>query len=115
MEIDPRVRRRYELVNVDDRLWQPGLGDLVRLWTWDIFDRLLPERGCIADIGGGPGAHAVNLARAGHDVVLIDPVFAPRRVCGSALRVPTRGTLPGRRGRGASAFRSPMPAWTRRC
>lgn len=78
MEFDPRVRRRYELVDEDERLWRPGLGDLVRLRTWDIFDRLLPDTAHVADVGGGPGTHAAYLARAGHDVVLIDPV--PRHV-----------------------------------
>jgi len=84
MEIDPRVTRRYEVVDEDDRLWQAGLGDLVRLRTWDLFDRFLPEHGRVADIGGGPGTHAAYLARRGHDVVLIDPV--PRHVEAAAAR-----------------------------
>jgi hypothetical protein len=29
--MDPRVRLRYETIDEDDRLWQAGLGDLVRL------------------------------------------------------------------------------------
>jgi SAM-dependent methyltransferase len=74
VQLDPRVRRRYETIDEDARLWQSGLGDLVRLRTWDIFDRLLPDRARIADIGGGPGTHAAYLARRGHDVVLFDPV-----------------------------------------
>jgi SAM-dependent methyltransferase len=78
VQIDPRVRRRYELVDEGERLRQPGLGDLVRLRTWDIFDRFLPESGRIADIGGGPGTHSAYLARRGYEVVLIDPV--PRHV-----------------------------------
>jgi SAM-dependent methyltransferase len=94
VEIDPRVRRRYELVDEDERLWQPGLGDLVRLRTWDIFDRLLPERWCVADIGGGPGTHAAYLARKGYDVVLIDPVRrhveAARARCASQPQAPFR-------------------------
>src|SRR5439155_22067273 len=84
MEIDPRVTRRYEVVDEDDRLWQAGLGDLVRLRTWDIFDRFLPERGRVADIGGGPGTHAAYLARSGHDVILIDPV--PRHIEAATAR-----------------------------
>ncbi len=94
MEIDPRVRRRYELVDEDDRLSQPGLGDLVRLRSWDIFDRLLPERGRIADIGGGPGTHAAYLARSGHDVVLIDPV--PRHVEAATARSASQPQAPFR-------------------
>jgi SAM-dependent methyltransferase len=82
--MDARVRRRYELVDEDDRLWQPGLGELTRRRTWDILDRLLPDRARIADIGGGPGTHAAYLARAGHDVILLDPM--PRHVEAAAAR-----------------------------
>jgi SAM-dependent methyltransferase len=85
--MDARVRRRYELIDEDDRLWQPGLGELTRLRTWDVFDRLLPERARIADIGGGPGTHAAYLSRAGHDVILFDPV--PRHVERAAARSAT--------------------------
>lgn len=74
MEIDPRISRHYEVFDEQDRLWQPGLGELVRLRTWDIFDRLLSEPMRVADIGGGPGTHAAYLAHHGHDVVLIEPV-----------------------------------------
>lgn len=63
MEIEGRVLRRYELTDEGERLWKPGLGDLVRLRTWDIFDRFLPPRGKIIDVGGGPGAHAAHLAQ----------------------------------------------------
>jgi SAM-dependent methyltransferase len=78
VEIDPHVRHRcetyYETYDEDERLWRPGQGDLVRLRTWDIFDRLLPPRVRIADVGGGPGTHAAYLASAGHEVLLFDPV-----------------------------------------
>jgi SAM-dependent methyltransferase len=89
VEMDPRVRRRYESHDENDRLWKPGLGDLVRLRTWDILDRLLPAppRAAspdgarppdgarrVADVGGGPGTHAAHLAERGHDVILFDPV-----------------------------------------
>ena len=94
VEIDPRVRRRYELVDEDDRLWRPGLGDLVRLRTWDIFDRLLPGRGRIADIGGGPGTPAAYLARRGHDVVLLDPL--PRHVQAATARCVSQPRAPFR-------------------
>jgi SAM-dependent methyltransferase len=82
------------MIDEDDRLWQPGLGDLVRLRTWDIFNRLLPERARIADIGGGPGTHAAYLARAGHDVVLIDPV--PRHVEAATARSASQPQAPFR-------------------
>lgn len=78
MEIDGRVIRRYELGDEDVRLWEPGRGDLVRLRTWDIFERFLPPSGVVLDVGGGPGTHAAHLAAAGYRVTLIDPV--PRHV-----------------------------------
>ena len=87
METDPLVLRRYELVDEEDRLWSPGVGELVRLRSWDIFDRFLPDTGRIADIGGGPGTHAAHLIEQGHDVVLIDPV--PRHI--EQARVATDG------------------------
>lgn len=74
MEIENRVARRYDLTDEEGRLWTPGLGDLVRLRTWDIFDRFLPTTGQIIDVGGGPGAHAAHLAEKGYQVVLLDPV-----------------------------------------
>ncbi|HUP86074.1 MAG TPA: class I SAM-dependent methyltransferase [Acidimicrobiales bacterium] len=74
METDRRVVRRYELDDEAGRLWRPGVGDLVRLRTWDIFERHLPEQGRIADIGGGPGTHAAHLVNQGYEVVLVDPV-----------------------------------------
>jgi hypothetical protein len=47
VEIDRRVARRYESIDEDARLWQPGKGDLVRLRTWDIFERSSPgQAGC---------------------------------------------------------------------
>jgi SAM-dependent methyltransferase len=92
--MDPRVRRRYELVDEDDRLWQPGLGDLVRLRTWDIFSRLLPPRSRVADVGGGPGTHAADLATAGHDVVLFDPM--PRHVDAARARAGAQSQSPFR-------------------
>jgi len=70
MYVDPRVLRRYE---EDERLWQSGRGDLVRLRTWDIFSRFLPPSGRVLDVGGGPGAHAAHLADAGYEVLTLDP------------------------------------------
>jgi ubiquinone/menaquinone biosynthesis C-methylase UbiE len=74
METDERVLQRYELTDEDGRLWEPGKGDLVRLRTWDIFERYLPPSGRVLDVGGGPGAHAAHLAEKGFDVYLLDPV-----------------------------------------
>lgn len=72
--VDPRVLARYEVYDEDARLWRPGLGDLVRLRTWDILDRFVPPGGRVLDIGGGPGTHAAHLARRGDAVTLVDPV-----------------------------------------
>jgi SAM-dependent methyltransferase len=74
VEIDRRVTRRYESTDEDARLWLPGKGDLVRLRTWDIFERFLPPSGRVIDVGGGPGTHAAHLAAEGYDVTLVDPV-----------------------------------------
>lgn len=79
MTVDPLVISRYENhYDEDQRLRKPGLGDLVRLRTWELFARFLPAGGSVADVGGGTGTHAAHLVRAGHEVVLIDPV--PRHV-----------------------------------
>ena len=59
MDVDPRVRLRYEAVDENDRLWRPGLGELVRhrykdrvraglaVATRDL-GRFAPEIGCKA-------------------------------------------------------------------
>lgn len=68
------MRRDYVEDNEDERLWRPGRGDLVRLRTWDIFDRYLPRSGWVVDVGGGPGTHAAHLASLGYEVLLVDPL-----------------------------------------
>jgi len=83
-QVDPRAVARYEVYDEDARLWRPGLGDLVRLRTWDILDRFLPPGGRVLDVGGGPGTHAAHLAARGDDVTLIDPV--PRHVAQARTR-----------------------------
>lgn len=90
MEIDRRVSRRYESIDEDARLWQPGKGDLVRLRTWDIFERFLPPSGRVLDVGGGPGTHAAHLAAKGYEVTLVDPV--PRHVELATRRASDRST-----------------------
>ncbi|MET0424020.1 MAG: class I SAM-dependent methyltransferase [Actinoplanes sp.] len=88
MPFDTRVTDYYETQDEGERLRRPGLGDLIRLRSWDVFDRFLPAPPArIADVGGGPGVHAAHLAARGHDVVLLDPV--PRHVAAArALGVP---------------------------
>jgi SAM-dependent methyltransferase len=72
------MRQYYELNDEAARLWRNAKGTLTRLRTWDIFGRFLPAGGQVADIGGGPGAHAARLAERGHQLVLVDPL--PRHV-----------------------------------
>lgn len=74
--IDERVLRRYEVYDEEGRLWRKGRGDLIRLRTWDLFDRLIPVRGRVLDVGGGTGTHAAHLAGRGYDVLLLDPVHS---------------------------------------
>lgn len=73
MAVDQRVQRHYERINEDERLWERGRGDLIRLRTWDLFARLLPPAGVVLDVGGGPGTHADHLAGHGYEVVLVEP------------------------------------------
>jgi ubiquinone/menaquinone biosynthesis C-methylase UbiE len=89
--LDPRVLARYQTYDEDARLWRPGLGDLVRLRTWDILDRYLPPGGRVLEVGGGPGAHAAHLAGRGDAVILVDPVL--RHVEQAAARA-RRGPAP---------------------
>ena len=77
-DIDPRVSARYERQDSceADRLFAPGFGELTRLRTWELFDRLLPPPPAVVlDVGGGPGIHAEHLALHGYDVRLFDPVL----------------------------------------
>jgi len=105
-QVDPRVLARYEGYDEDARLWRPGLGDLVRLRTRDIFERFLPACGRVLDVSGGPGAHAAYLAARGDDVTLIDPV--PRHVAQARARAQA-GSAPFAVGLG-DATRLPVPS-----
>jgi ubiquinone/menaquinone biosynthesis C-methylase UbiE len=52
-----------------------GLGPLEFERNKDLIQRFLPQKGgVVADVGGGPGVYAAWLAKAGHEVYLIDPV-----------------------------------------
>jgi SAM-dependent methyltransferase len=57
-----------------ERLETDAYHQLEHLVTWHFLDRHLPRGGCVLDAGGGPGRYGVELARAGHDVVLLDLV-----------------------------------------
>jgi SAM-dependent methyltransferase len=91
-QVDPRVLARYEAYDEDGRLWRAGLGDLVRLRTWEILDRFVPASGRVLDVGGGPGAHAAHLASRGDRVTLVDPV--PRHVTRARARAREPGGAP---------------------
>jgi SAM-dependent methyltransferase len=57
-----------------DRLTR-GAGRLEALRTMELLRRWLPRAPAVVlDVGGGPGRYALELARAGYDVSLIDPV-----------------------------------------
>ena len=73
--IDRRVRAHYEARDDAERLLTPGFGELTRIRTWDLFDRVLPSPPALVfDVGGGPGLHSQRLAGLGYDVTLVDPV-----------------------------------------
>jgi ubiquinone/menaquinone biosynthesis C-methylase UbiE len=42
--------------------------------TMHILQKYLPKRGLVLDAGGGPGRYAIELARQGHSIVLLDLV-----------------------------------------
>ena len=110
MEIDPRVTRHYDVIDEGDRLAKPGLGDLVRLRTWDVFDRFLPGGGSLLDVGGATGVHSEHLAEAGYDVLLVEPVL--RHV--EAARARSAGRFRVEQGV-ARALRRRTRAWTAYC
>jgi ubiquinone/menaquinone biosynthesis C-methylase UbiE len=71
--MDPDIAAHYELGLEAERLdtW----GRLERERTLELLERHLPPAPAeVLDVGGGPGAYALHLARAGYDVRLIDPV-----------------------------------------
>ncbi len=70
--LPPEVVAYYECGDEQDRLAAPA-GRLEWARTWVLLQRHLPDpRATIVDVGAGPGAYAVPLALAGHDVHLID-------------------------------------------
>jgi SAM-dependent methyltransferase len=72
--LDRRVSDLYARGVEARRLFLPGVGDLIRLRTWDIFERYLPPGGAVIDVGSGPGVHAAHLAERGDRVTLVEPV-----------------------------------------
>ena len=70
--LPPEVVAYYECEDERDRLTAPA-GRLEWARTWVLLQRHLPDpKATIVDVGGGPGAYAIPLALAGHDIHLID-------------------------------------------
>jgi ubiquinone/menaquinone biosynthesis C-methylase UbiE len=72
-EVDPEIAAFYALGLEAERLWT--WGRLERVRTQELLERYLPPApATVLDVGGGPGAYAVWLARRGYAVRLLDPV-----------------------------------------
>jgi ubiquinone/menaquinone biosynthesis C-methylase UbiE len=70
--LPPEVVAYYECGDEQDRM-TARTGRLEWARTWALLQRHLPDaRATIVDVGGGPGAYAIPLALAGHDVHLVD-------------------------------------------
>jgi ubiquinone/menaquinone biosynthesis C-methylase UbiE len=70
--LPPEVVAYYECGDEQDRL-TARTGRLEWARTWVLLQRHLPEpTATIVDVGAGPGAYAIPLALAGHDVHLVD-------------------------------------------
>jgi SAM-dependent methyltransferase len=71
-DLDPSVQAYYDEGRERSRLETDRL-ELVR--TQELLARFLPPVPArVLDVGGGAGVHALPLARAGYEVVLVDPV-----------------------------------------
>jgi ubiquinone/menaquinone biosynthesis C-methylase UbiE len=71
--MDPEIAAFYALGLEAERLstW----GRLERVRTQELLERFLPPApATVLDVGGGPGAYALWLARRGYAVWLVDPV-----------------------------------------
>jgi len=62
------TRAEYEWT----RLFQDGYHQLEYLVTMHFLEMYLPKQGLILDAGGGPGRYAIELAKKGFEVVLLD-------------------------------------------
>lgn len=54
------------------RLFQDRYHQLEYLVTMHFLERYLPKTGLVLDAGGGPGRYAIELAKRGYEVVLLD-------------------------------------------
>jgi ubiquinone/menaquinone biosynthesis C-methylase UbiE len=62
------ARAEYEWM----RLFQDGYHRLEFLITMHFLEKYLPEHGVVLDAGGGPGRYAIELAKKGYKVILLD-------------------------------------------
>ena len=68
------VRKFYDDHAIEEwtRLVEDPYHRLEFIVTMHYLDKYLPENGLILDAGGGPGRYAIELAKRGYDVVLMD-------------------------------------------
>ena len=72
---EPEINAYYELGLEEERLFNLAEGVLERVRTMEILERYLPgSPAVVLDVGGGPGAYSLWLARLGYEVYLVDPV-----------------------------------------
>lgn len=71
-DVRPEIIEHYEADLEQFRLLQPK-GQIERIRTQRLLQRVLPPRGRVLDVGGGTGVYAGWLAGLGYDVEVIDP------------------------------------------
>jgi ubiquinone/menaquinone biosynthesis C-methylase UbiE len=73
--IDPAIETHYGTGYERSRLFPGGQPSLEFVRSMELLERLLPAPPArLLDVGGGPGAYAVPLARRRYRVHLVDPV-----------------------------------------
>jgi SAM-dependent methyltransferase len=71
-DVRPEIIEHYEADLEQFRLLQPK-GQIERIRTQRLLQRVLPTRGRVLDVGGGTGIYARWLLDLGYDVEVIDP------------------------------------------
>jgi ubiquinone/menaquinone biosynthesis C-methylase UbiE len=56
-----------------DRLEHPAYNTVELLVTIHYLEKYLPPKGTVLEIGGGDGVYAIELAKRGYEVILLDP------------------------------------------